>query len=183
VARLDERWEAYDTFIDIYYENMRRLDASSYYYFPREYFYQLKSVLGAGLQLCLVEIDGGIVAGDLFAETCGIAQGLLSGTRDAYSRGSVPKTLIHAFRHFAKARGNRILHLGGGVGGAKDSLFQFKAGFSHLRTPFFTWRLVGDQRVYAQLVHRWEARQHVGADAIEGYFPAYRKPAADQCLR
>jgi hypothetical protein len=57
---------------------MWRLGVSSYY-FSCMCFYQVKSVLGSNLQLCLVEVDGKIVMGDQFAEICCVAQGLLSG--------------------------------------------------------------------------------------------------------
>ena len=50
-----------------------------------------------------------------------------------------------------KARGNRVMHLGGGLGGAHDSLFDFKAGFSKDRQPFRTWRVVVDPVRYAEL--------------------------------
>ena len=59
--------------------------------------------------------------------------------------------MLHFVRGFMKARGNRVMHLGGGLGGAHDSLFDFKAGFSKDRQPFRTWRVVVDPVRYAEL--------------------------------
>jgi hypothetical protein len=83
---------------------------------------------------------------------------------------------IDFLRRWAKSRGNRVFHLGGGVGGSEDSLFRFKAGFSQQRHPFHTWRMVADETVYRRLVKRWESRHGAEADGLDGFFPAYRKP-------
>lgn len=70
-----------------------------------------------------------------------------------------PTTLeTDCVRQWAKARGNRVLHLGGGVGAAKDPLFEFKAGFSPGRWRFQSLRLVSDPALYQTLVeHRAKA--------------------------
>jgi hypothetical protein len=69
-----------------------------------------------------------------------------------------------------------IFLLGGGVGGAIDSLFAFKAGFSHRRHPYRTLRLVADQDRYDALIQ--ERARRVGSSTEEllstGFFPAYR---------
>jgi len=84
--------------------------------------------------------------------------------------------MIHAAREWAKERGNRILHLGGGNGAQHDSLFYFKAGFSKERHPFITWRIITDEAAYDTLVGRWQACLNVRAGERNGYFPAYRDP-------
>lgn len=68
--------------------------------------------------------------------------------------------------------GNAIFHVGGGVGGAKDSLFSYKAGFSSGRHPFHTWRVVTHRAAYADLLaHRGLTPESVDTS---GYFPSYR---------
>jgi hypothetical protein len=56
-----------------------------------------------------------------------------------------------------------------------DPLFHFKAGFSPLRHPFYTWRAVCDHDAYASRVRDWEARHGQPADDLTRFFPAYRK--------
>nr|WP_238997377.1 GNAT family N-acetyltransferase [Mycolicibacterium sp. CBMA 361] len=123
-------------------------------------------LLRENLHLCVVEIDGSIACAGLFGETDGIVQYHLSGDDEQTLRLSPSKFMINHVRQWATQRGAEVLHLGGGVGGANDSLMFFKAGFSHCRRPFKTWRVVLDERRYAELS---------GADPDPtGFFPAYR---------
>src|SRR4029079_8843135 len=84
------------------------------------------------------------------------------------------KLLYDEVRRWTKSRGNTIFHVGGGVGGAKDSLFSYKAGFSAGRHPFHTWRVVTDRASYESLL------RHKGVTPdpalISGHFPPYRVP-------
>jgi hypothetical protein len=75
-----------------------------------------------------------------------------------------------------KARGDRVMHLGGGVEAFDDSLFRFKAGFSDRRQPFRTWRVVLDPHRYAALSEAVDP----AADPADftGYFPIYRREDA-----
>jgi hypothetical protein len=78
-------------------------------------------------------------------------------------------------RAWAQERLNRVLHLGGGVGGAYDSLFHFKAGFSDTRADFYSYRLIVDQSRYESL-SRVAAMQAEGDSSIPtNFFPAYRR--------
>jgi hypothetical protein len=71
---------------------------------------------------------------------------------------------------WAKAAGNRVLHLGGGVGSRYDSLFRFKTGFSNLRSGFDTWRIICNHKRYDELTEA-AGLSHA---PIDGLFPAYR---------
>ena len=82
--------------------------------------------------------------------------------------------MLHFVRGWAKQRGNRVMHLGGGVGSADDSLLRFKLGFSPLRHGFSTLRVVIDEPEYRRLV-----AAHGGVldpESRSGFFPAYRHP-------
>lgn len=174
VARIDD--DAYAAFESIYRETMDRLGAADAYYFTSDYIAEFRRALGERLHLGVVEIEGQVACAALFTEVCGIVQYHLSGTRAAFHRRRPTKTLLHFARGWAKGRGNRVLHLGGGLGGQADALFDFKAGFSKRRHPFSTLRLVVDEAAYRALTDRWRDRAGVEADRIDGYFPAYRKP-------
>jgi CelD/BcsL family acetyltransferase involved in cellulose biosynthesis len=178
VARIDEGWGAIEAFVEVYHETMRRVGAEPSYFFPPAYLHDLRGALGSRLHLCAVEVGGAVVAAGLFTEIAGIVQYFLGGTRAEFLRESPAKTMFHFVRGWAKERGNRVFHLGGGLGGRNDSLFAFKAGFSHARHPFATWRVVVDELAYGGQVGRWEAVHGAPADdGPDGFFPAYRKPA------
>lgn len=177
-VQMDSEWEKFDDFIEIYGQTMHRLEASDYYFFPCDYFIQLREVLGNHLHLCTVTLDDKVAGVGLFTEICGIVQYHLAGVHDDFLDNQPSKLMLNFVRCWAKQRGNRVLHLGGGVGGGEDSLFRFKAGFSKLRHPFYTWRVIAIPEIYGELVREWEKATGVDADGMEGFFTAYRKTLA-----
>jgi CelD/BcsL family acetyltransferase involved in cellulose biosynthesis len=178
VARMDETWEHFDAFVAIYHQTMQRLGAQDVYFFSQEYFTSLRTVLGDHVHLSVVEIGGELAGAGLVTEMSGIVQNHLSGTRQEFMASSPEKLRVDFLRGWAKARGNRRFHLGGGLGGRPDALFQFKAGFSACRHAFWTWRLVADPWVYRRAVATWQDLHGVPADDVTGFFPAYRKLVA-----
>jgi hypothetical protein len=173
-AWFDDAWEHEPAFRRIYRTTMRRREAAAPYHFDDAYFDGLRRALGDRLRLCVVLIQGAVAAGGLFVETDGIVEFHLSGTDPAYASHAPSKLMLHAVRGWARERGNQSLHLGGGVGGVNDSLFEFKAGFSPLRHPFHSWRVILDRPSYERLVRERDASADP-AD-VRDYFPLYRRP-------
>jgi hypothetical protein len=171
-----DRWDRLDDFIEMYYETMHRVGADGGYFFEQRYFGALQEALGEHVHLMLVEADGQFISGGIFFEYDGIVQYHLGATRTESLREQPSKLMFDEVRHWANARGNHVLHLGGGLGGKStaegNGLFLFKAGFSDRRHAFHTWRVVVNEPVYEQLTQRTLAE----ADPGVGYFPAYRKP-------
>jgi hypothetical protein len=172
VARMDEEWRHLESFGLLYRQTMERRLAIRFYFFEDAYFQGLRDALGERLHLCIVEKAGVVAAAGLFVETEGIVQYHLSGTDEAFRDVQPTKLMMHFVRSWAKERGNKILHLGGGVGGAADSLLQFKIGFSPLRHTFVTLRGVIDRQEYDRLVAARGPRLDPGLPT--GFFPAYR---------
>jgi hypothetical protein len=170
----DHEFVHFSRFMELYQQTMLRAGAAPFYLFDDVYFHAMRDVLGSRLHLIVVEIEGEVAATSIEVETSGIVQDHLTGTDMRFSSLAPGKLLIHFVRSWARERGNRWLHLGGGVGGANDSLFQYKQGFSRRQLPFHTLRVVVDEGEYRRLV-----RAHNPAadpDSLEGYFPAYRQP-------
>jgi hypothetical protein len=174
IAEEDPTWTHYEAFQEVYGDTMRRVGASEWYFFDRDHFAQLKEALAGTMHLLVVRSGSQIVCAGLFSQLCGIAQYHLAGTRDGYEKCDVSKLLIHYARGWAKERGNEVLHLGGGVGAAHDSLLHFKTGFSKLQSTFHTWRLIVDPQAYRDLVVRSRAQSASDNDEPSGYFPEYR---------
>jgi Acetyltransferase (GNAT) domain len=172
-AYMDEGWENEAAFVRMYAATMHRVGARAEYLFGTDYVRGLRAALGDRLHLCVVDVDGVIAAAGLFTEEGGIVQYHLSGTDAAFERDRPTMLMLHFVRGFMKARSNRVMHLGGGLGGALDSLFDFKAGFSKDRQPFRTWRVVVDPVRYAEL----SRARHPGEDPARegGFFPLYRR--------
>jgi Acetyltransferase (GNAT) domain len=167
---LVDEWSLYAPFIEIYEETMQRVGADPYYLFSNEYFQDLRRDLGTHLHLfSVLAPDGSLAAGGLFLEAEGIVEYHLSGTSKNYRQLAPAKLMLDVAIQWAKSAGNRVLHLGGGVGSRNDALFQFKAGFSNLRSSFQTWRVICDDARYIQLTED----AGVSGASIDGFFPAY----------
>jgi lipid II:glycine glycyltransferase (peptidoglycan interpeptide bridge formation enzyme) len=167
-----DEWRLYGDFIAIYRQTMDHVRADAYYYFTESYFAELENSLRGHLHLfSVVAPEGRVAAAGLFTERNGIVQFHLGGTAADYWHCAPSKLLFESAIFWAKRTGYRALHLGGGVGTREDTLFHFKAGFSELRAPYQTWRIIVDQARYGQLLLSAESAD-IGAD---DYFPAYRK--------
>lgn len=177
-ARIDEPWERLDDFAAIYAESMQRLGAEPFWRLPREYFHAFRDRLGRHAHLCVAERDGALASGALLTEADGFVEYHLAGTSNEHLAASPSKLLIDYARRWAKQRGNRVLHLAG-TPRRGDSLSQFKAGFSPLLHPIYSWRVVADPSAYETLVTRWEAVNGVRAHVPDAYFPIYRSASPD----
>ena len=173
-------WDRIDDFLTCYYDSMRRLGASPFYFFPKSYFESLRSCLGNRLHLCLVYLDGDIACAGLVTEMDGICQYHLSATADPHFQDHPSKLMLHYLRTWLKRRGNRIFNVGGGVGALRDTLHLFKSGFSPLSAAFHTWRVIPDRQRYDELVdRRFGAGVRSPDNDEDAFFPLYRAPVAD----
>lgn len=165
-------------FADIYTDTMRRVDAVEYYHFNKSYFEALQERMGPRLHLFFIFSDGQPVCGALFVLCDGILQWHLGGTRDEHLHYAPNKLLVDCVRLWAGERGIKVMHLGGGVGGKEDSLFEFKVGFTDRKHDFSTWSWVSDPEAYAiacESKATWN-RCHGLAPVDNSFFPPYRVP-------
>ncbi len=161
-----------DDFKALYRSTMQDRGADDYYFFDDDYFEALQRAMGDDLHIAVAEKDGVAAAAGLFIVTGDIVQMHLTGHDSRFSGDQPMKLVFHTVRSWAHEQGLRILHLGGGRGGAEDSLFHFKSGFSPWRQPYHTLRVVIDQPAYQRL----SAARAGGLDPGDHShsFPAYR---------
>lgn len=162
-----------EEFVDIYTENMKRLNASDEYFFDHQYFKQLVYSEEFKGQILLLCFEGKPIAGCVFTYTNDIIQVHLIATRTEHLHESPTKVLIDEVSYIGRERGMKYLHLGGGVGGKNDPLFYWKAGFSPCYLIFETWRIINDLVMYNQL--SYEHTGLIDVDDKNDYFPLYRK--------
>ncbi|NQT14847.1 MAG: GNAT family N-acetyltransferase [Planctomycetes bacterium] len=178
VVREDPNFDRIEVFLDLYVETMDRTQAAAHYYFPLEYFLNLKRHLGDSVKLYFSELGGDVISAAMFLFSADVIQYHLSGTATSRlkCRGGVKLILDHV-RRWGTQNGFRWFHLGGGTGAQQDSLFQFKAGFSNRLFQYRTFRCVFRPTTYRELVRRRQNR--IGPNGLEGptgdYFPAYRQ--------
>ena len=140
----------------------------------------LSKSLGRVLKLFVVKMpDGEVISGGLFTLCNGIVQYHLGGTRNTALKLSPTVLIFDTVRRWSPKNGAHTFHLGGGVGGKTDSLFQFKAQFSRRRHEFVTWRWIVAQETYRELSRQKQLSDlERGLRAISpSFFPAYRCPS------
>jgi len=155
-------------FIEMYNENMRRVNADSMYFFSEEYYRDFFSSDEIGAKLFFVKKNDEIAAGSIINFSKSVIQYHLSATKTKYLKNSPIRLILNHIRLEYTAKEQEIFHLGGGVGSAKDSLFNFKAGFSKSRLNFKIWKYIVNKEKYDELCKK------EGVEETESYFPAYR---------
>ncbi len=170
VTSADPAWNHLDQFALFYRATMVRNRALPFYFFPAEYFSRLRAAMAPHAWLMLTRVEDRIAAAGIFIEYAGIVQNHFCVNNPDYLHLAPSKVLLDDVRRWARLRGNRVFHLGGGRGGNCDSLFAFKAAFSQARHSFYTGRWVLDRDAY-RLLCRMQPCQP--AD----FFPAYRAAA------
>ena len=169
-------WSRLRDFITLYHSTMRRVEAVERYFFPEEYFEDLRAKLGNLVHLvCVVTSTNELAAAGLFIVTEGIVQYHLGGTAAQYLSLSPSKLMHHFMCRWAQEQSSYVFHLGGGVGGAEDSLFHFKAGFSPTRGQFYTYRIVVDESKNATLLQAGKSVRGISGLDASDFFPAYRQ--------
>lgn len=197
---LEEQWEAYskrlrtyinksrtiytikkadnladlDTFIALYHENMRRVNANEDYFFDKKYFLDLMngSDFEIDLLLAINNETNEVAGGAMFTKKNAIVQYHLSGTNERYLDLNPVKLLIDEMRIRGTKENFKYFNLGGGVGSRQDSLFYFKSGFSKNSVPFIVWKYMVNQTIYDNLVLRRKDIRF--CEEALGYFPRYR---------
>ena len=159
-----------EEFIEIYFETMVKVNASASYFFDKEYFFGLLDAKDFDTKLILAYLDGKITSGLLLTFSNSIVQTHLAATRNEFLYEGPMKLLFDEATLIGREAGMDYVHLGGGVGGNEDSLFEFKAGFSDTFLEFNTWRYIANQSAYDQLV-----QEKCGeGDLTSTMFPLYR---------
>ncbi len=165
-------WEDYSLFQSAYKETMEHVNAASLYFFEPSYFNALKNSLGSNLHIINVyDKQNQYTTGALFMTYGEFVQYHLGGTFSTYRKMAPSKLVFDIAIHYFAELGFHTLHLGGGVGSSKDSLFEFKKGFGRHTLDFSTVRCIVMQEEYNALVKKQTANV---SNTDLNYFPLYR---------
>jgi lipid II:glycine glycyltransferase (peptidoglycan interpeptide bridge formation enzyme) len=165
-------------FIEIYHDNMQRVDADESYFFEDDYFYNLLASpdFETELSLAICNETNEVMAGALFIKTNSIVQYHLSGIREEFLHINPIKLIIDEMRKKSTNEGYTYLNLGGGRSNKQDSLFNFKLSFSKHLKPFKLWKYICNEQAYEDLVIlQKQLDKKVSSVSNEEFFPAYRR--------
>ena len=159
--------ESLDRFRRLYEQTMERRAAAGFYYFPRAYWRALETDLREHVVLFQAGDDAAILC---LAAPPWLHYHLGASSETGRTLGASTLLFLEAAR-WAQELGYTRFHLGGGVGGARDSLYEFKLRFDPGGAlEAAVGKAIHDAEAYAAL-----AGPRAGTD---GFFPAYRAPAA-----
>lgn len=167
--------ELIEVFHQIYSENMRRVNASEFYFFSLDYFTTLFNRMGKNAYLALVyNNEDEIVCASIFLHHSKYLHYHLSG-RNQKADNSVNNFIIDEAVQFGIKVGASRFHLGGGLSDdEKDHLFRFKSSFSKDRCDFFIGKRVHNQEVYDTVVKEWEEKNQDKIDVYKNHLLKYR---------
>lgn len=168
-VRLTEDPNSLEEFVQVYYDTMDRNEASDFYYFDKEYFQKLKELLDGHYALIYVYKDEVCISAGLYFHYGDYAHAHLSGTKEEYLSLSPAYILKYYSCQWAKGKGCKWIHYGGGTTNQEDDgLLLFKKKFTKEEPfHFYVGRKIYDQEIYDALVHL-----HPGENP--DYFPRYR---------
>jgi hypothetical protein len=176
-AHVDADLDRMDEFVELYEDTMDRVDAHPSHRLSADHLHDLAKIMRGRMFQVVCRLDGVAVAAGLYTMCNGIVQAHLGATRTISLPLAPAKLEIDAAITFAKAMGNRVFHLGGGLGAKADSLFAFKRGFGRTVLPFHGWHVVLDAPLYSEL-----SRCADTSETPITYFPAYRASANHDAL-
>lgn len=163
-----ENGEEIDIFIHLYRSSMERLRASRYYYFNREYFFSLLKTCEGAKLFIIRNPDGSPVAASILLYYGDIAHHHLTGYDPAAIQKRPNDFMIYHLAMWAKKKGMKYLHLGGGA----ESIRKFKKKFSPLRIPYYVGYKIHNMEYYERLCEAW--RLYNDNYSETNYFPLYR---------
>ncbi|OEK08691.1 GNAT family N-acetyltransferase [Flavivirga aquatica] len=157
-------------FINLYYENMDRVNAEEKYYFTEEYFHKLinSTDYETDVLFAINKETNKIISAAMMIKTNNIIQYHLSGTKSSFLNLSPIRLLIDEMRIRGTKENYTYFNLGGGLGNNNDELFRFKSSFSKDFKSFKIWRHIVNQSVYDKLVKEKTKNQE------STFFPLYR---------
>jgi serine/alanine adding enzyme len=161
--------EGLGDFVPLYAETMRRAGAAPFYSFSPAYWQGLER-LGGGLVRFDALIGDEAVASALCLSSPPWLHYHLGAAADAGRATGAMNLLLLEAAHWAQERGYERFHLGGGLGGERDSLHEFKRRFD----PGGLLDAAVGKAVHDEAAYRSLTEGDVG---FEGFFPAYRARA------
>lgn len=168
-VRKAETKEDISIFMDLYYENMNRVDAKEYYYFNEDYFAKFMQNDNCEVDILLATLNetDTIISGAIFMKSNDIIQYHLSGTKSDYMDIGALKLILDEMRIQGTEEGYKLLNLGGGLNCNDDSLLRFKKSFSKTTRQFSVWEYVVNEQIYNELCKPFQ-------QVTTEFFPKYR---------
>jgi serine/alanine adding enzyme len=158
-----------EEFILMYYDTMRRNNATRYYFFTEDYFRKTIRLFGPDLHFFGAFLDGKMIAATLVLSHGKFIHYHLSGSLMQYRNLGANNLLLFKIAEWGQEQGAEAFHLGGGSSGQDDSLYRFKKTFSQdAPLKFHIGKKIHNSALYQMLCYEKKK------DESSAYFPLYR---------
>jgi hypothetical protein len=145
-----------DNFINIYYETMKRTEASKFFFLPKEKIQNLIHTLGKENGLIFVHVFDGsdMVSTELLLLSTDTIYSFLGGTLTSSFHKRPNDLLKHEVINWGKKNGYKWFVLGGGATPG-DGIFKYKEAFDPESIFSFSVRnVIHNQKLYGHLIHK-----------------------------
>lgn len=165
-----------ETFIDIYFYSMKMVEASEYYYFNKDFFYNTFSLLKNNTLLFnVLDKFNNVVCSTIFFHYGDFFHYHLSGRSDK-ATNTVNNFLLDEAVKYALKVGAKEFHFGGGRSSdPDDSLLRFKANFSKTIYPFNIGKKIHNNEVYDEVVQQWKTNYTKSFEKHKNMLLGYRE--------
>ena len=163
----------YDIFIKMYNSTMDKDNATSYYYFDKDFYECILNDLKYNSLMFYAVYENMIIAMSIILFANDRMHYHLSASIDEYKHLAPTNLLLYEAARWGNAHGLSCFHLGGGVGSSEDSLYKFKSSFNrNSDNNFIVGKKIFDKDKYEMLV---SLRGFLEEDDINVFFPQYRR--------
>ena len=163
-----------DTFTDIYWEAMKRVNSVKYLYFNKRYFKELFDNSFTYQFIALYEEKPvAIISAMNYGN---FMQGHLGGALTNSLHLSSYSLLYWEMIKKAKMSGNTFLHVGGGATSKEnDSLLKFKQNFSKQLADFYIGKKIHSDIIYSEVRKQWKKRYPDSFEKNKNMLLGYRE--------
>ena len=164
-----------EEFLRLYNATMKRTGAKEYYNFSRNYFKNTFELLSDNMELIeVVTKNEKVVMSVIFMYGDEFIHYHLLGSDYEYLSLATNHFIVDYAIKWAKERGFKAMHLGGGYAGNDDSLYKFKKHFNKKGAlPFYIGTQIHNRMIYQELSSSIP-------EEFQGYFPVYRHSELSQ---
>ncbi len=149
--------EQLDVVFDIYTQTMKKVKASSYLFFNKEYFSNLLSMHNSVLFVAYFENNPIAFISSFYSKE--YFHGHLSSSVAMHLHKSPNSFLYYEMICYAKEIGCKYLHFGGGDSTQPDNaLLKFKTNFSKELSDFYFGKTIFNQTIYNEIVEQWKTK-------------------------
>ena len=177
-VEFDAHGERSDDFIRIYYQTMKRLNASQWYFFPHHFFDNIVLKLAGQFVFGHVMYQGDIIASKLILLSQERIYPFLGGSDNKFMDFNPNQILDTQIFYWGIDHGKKSCVLGGGYDGQEDGVFQYKKKFAPSGViPYIIGKHIFDKSTYFNLCKKrrqYEVNNGNAWNSETVFFPAYR---------